>query len=74
MEEETQSKENTQKEIKLLTFDPLLMQEEIIKLRIKVTTLEEELITLRRETLKRCLQSLLLELFGGCYNSKEMKK
>ncbi len=70
--EETESHEkNTQEEIKLLTFDPILMQDEIRKLKIKISSLEEELINLRKESLKRCLQNLLLSLFGGQYISNE---
>lgn len=73
MEETQSSKENPQEEVKLLTFDPILMQEEIRKLRNEVVSLREEMILLRKESLARCLQNILLELFGGQYISKEKR-
>ena len=70
MEETKSNEENTQEEIKLLTFDPHLMQDEIKKLRNEVTSLKEENSVLRKESLARCIQNLLLELFGGRYIDK----
>jgi len=71
MEETQSSQENPQEEVKLLTFDPISMQEEIRKLKNEVVVLKEEMILLRKESLARCLQNILLELFGGQYMSKE---
>lgn len=67
MEEAKNQEEINQEEIKQLTFDPILMQEEIYKLKVQVSMLKAELVAIRKEPLKIFFQDLLLALFGGQY-------
>jgi len=66
-----QKKEDVQKEVKLLTFDPTMMQNEIKQLTERVFKLEKELTFSKKESLKFLLQNVLMELFGGHYISEE---